>query len=88
MRKPPRSEAQSRTIDGSRASPPCPEQWRYTSGCAVWHSQHEKVRRMETATLFPPLVIAVVDDNPAEVYIIARVLHTHGLQGGVPPVCG
>jgi CheY-like chemotaxis protein len=80
MRKPPRSEAQSRAIDGSRASPPCPEQWRYTSGCAVWHSQHEKVRRMETAKPFPPLVIAVVDDNPAEVYIIARVLHTHGLQ--------
>jgi CheY-like chemotaxis protein len=80
MRKPPRSEAQSRTIDGSRASPPCPEQWRYTSGCAVWHSQHEKVTRMETTKPFPPLVIAVVDDNPADVYIIARVLHTHGLQ--------
>ena len=79
MLKPPRSEAQARAIYGSRASPPCPEQWRYTSGCAVWHSQHEKVRRMETATPFPPLVIAVVDDNPADVYIIARVLHTHGL---------
>jgi len=35
---------------------------------------------METATPFPPLVIAVVDDNPADVYIIARVLHTYGLQ--------
>jgi len=35
---------------------------------------------METATPFPPLVIAVVDDNPADGYIIARVLHTHGLQ--------
>ena len=46
----------------------------------MWHSQHEKVRRMETAKPFPPLVIAVVDDNPADVYIIARVLHTHGLQ--------
>jgi CheY-like chemotaxis protein len=28
----------------------------------------------------PPLLIAVVDDNPADVYIIARVLHAHGLQ--------
>jgi two-component system, chemotaxis family, response regulator Rcp1 len=55
-------------------------QWRYTSGCAVWHSQHEKVTRMETAPPFPPLVIAVVDDNPADVYIIARVLHAHDLQ--------
>ena len=35
---------------------------------------------METAKPFPPLVIAVVDANPAEVYIIARVLYTHGLQ--------
>src|SRR5919199_2538676 len=35
---------------------------------------------MKTAKPFPPLVIAVVDDNPADVYIIARVLHTHGLQ--------
>ena len=55
-------------------------QWRYTSGCAVWHSQHEKVTRMETAPPFPPLVIAVVDNNPADVYIIARVLHAHDLQ--------
>jgi len=35
---------------------------------------------METAKPFPPLVIAVVDDNPTDVYTIARVLHTHGLQ--------
>jgi CheY-like chemotaxis protein len=34
---------------------------------------------METATPFSLLVIAVVDDNPADVYIIARVLHAHGL---------
>ena len=34
---------------------------------------------METATPFPLLVIAVVDDNPADVYTIARVLHAHGL---------
>jgi CheY-like chemotaxis protein len=46
----------------------------------VWHIQHEKVLRMETAQPFPPLLIAVVDDNPADVYIIARVLHAHGLQ--------
>jgi CheY-like chemotaxis protein len=45
----------------------------------VWHIQHEKVTRMETAKPLPPLVIAVVDDNPADVYIIARVLHAHGL---------
>jgi CheY-like chemotaxis protein len=45
----------------------------------VWHRQHEKVRCMETDQSFPPLVIAVVDDNPADVYIIARVLHAHGL---------
>jgi CheY-like chemotaxis protein len=35
---------------------------------------------METAQPFPPLVIAVVEDNPADVYIIARVLHAHNLQ--------
>jgi len=35
---------------------------------------------METAPPFPPLVIAVVDNNPADVYIIARVLHAHDLQ--------
>jgi CheY-like chemotaxis protein len=35
---------------------------------------------METAKPLPPLVIAVVDDNPADVYIIARVLQAHGLQ--------
>ena len=80
MRKPPRSEAQASAIDGSRASPPCPEPWRYTSGCAVWHIQPGKVIRMEPAKPLSPLVIAVVDANPAEVYIIARVLHTHGLQ--------
>jgi CheY-like chemotaxis protein len=34
---------------------------------------------METDQSFPPLVIAVVEDNPADVYIIARVLHAHGL---------
>jgi CheY-like chemotaxis protein len=34
---------------------------------------------METDQSFPPLVIAVVDNNPADVYIIARVLHAHGL---------
>ena len=80
MLKPPRSEAQARALDGSRAAPPCPAPWRYTSGWAVWHSQHEKVRGMETAHPSSPLFIAVVDDNPADVSIIARVLHTHGLQ--------
>jgi CheY-like chemotaxis protein len=35
---------------------------------------------METATPHPLLVIAVVEDNPADVYCIARVLHAHGLQ--------
>ena len=34
---------------------------------------------METATPFPSLIIAVVEDNPADVYIIARVLQAHGL---------
>ncbi len=34
---------------------------------------------METATLFSPLFIAVVEDNPADVYFIARVLHAHQL---------
>jgi CheY-like chemotaxis protein len=46
----------------------------------VWHIQHEKVLRMETAKPSPPLVIAVVEDNPADVYIIGRVLHAHDLQ--------
>ena len=36
--------------------------------------------RMETATPHPLLVIAVVEDNPADVSCIARVLHAHGLQ--------
>jgi CheY-like chemotaxis protein len=35
---------------------------------------------METAKPLPPLVIAVVEDNPADVYFIARVLQAHGLQ--------
>jgi CheY-like chemotaxis protein len=35
---------------------------------------------METETPHPLLVIAVVEDNPADVYCIARVLHAHGLQ--------
>ena len=35
---------------------------------------------METAKSFPQLVIAVVEDNPADVYFIARVLQAHGLQ--------
>ena len=35
--------------------------------------------RMETATPHPLLVIAVVEDNPADVFCIARVLHAHGL---------
>ena len=34
---------------------------------------------METAKPPPPLVIAVVDDNPADVYFIARVLQAHGV---------
>jgi hypothetical protein len=34
--------------------------------------------RLETAHPLPPLVIAVVADNPAEGYVISRVLHAHG----------
>src|SRR5919205_2432225 len=34
---------------------------------------------METAQPFPLLVIAVVEDNPADVYFIARVLQAHQL---------
>jgi CheY-like chemotaxis protein len=34
---------------------------------------------MEIVKPFPPLVIAVVEDNPADVYIIARVLQSHQL---------
>jgi CheY-like chemotaxis protein len=34
---------------------------------------------METAKPLPSLLIAVVEDNPAEVYCIARVLQAHGL---------
>jgi CheY-like chemotaxis protein len=33
--------------------------------------------RMETAKPFSPLLIAVVEDNPADVSVIARVLHAH-----------
>jgi CheY-like chemotaxis protein len=35
---------------------------------------------METAQSLSPLLIAVVEDNPADVYIIARVLQTHKLE--------
>ena len=35
--------------------------------------------RMETATPLPPLVIAVVEDHPAEVSCITRMLQAHGL---------
>jgi CheY-like chemotaxis protein len=35
---------------------------------------------MKTATPYPLLVIAVVEDNPADVSIISQVLHAHGLQ--------
>src|SRR5262245_51171284 len=35
---------------------------------------------METSQPLPPLVIAVVEDNPADVYCIARVLQAHGVQ--------
>ena len=34
---------------------------------------------METANPLPPLLIAVVEDNPADVYFITRVLHAHGV---------
>ena len=34
---------------------------------------------METATPYPLLVIAVVEENPADVSYIARVLHAHGV---------
>jgi len=35
---------------------------------------------MKTATLHPLLVIAVVEDNPADVYFISQVLRAHGVQ--------
>jgi CheY-like chemotaxis protein len=35
---------------------------------------------METAKPLPPLLIAVVEDNPADMYFIARVLQTHQLE--------
>jgi two-component system, chemotaxis family, response regulator Rcp1 len=50
------------------------------AGDVVCHLQHEKVMRMETATPHPLLVIAVVEDNPADVSRIARGLHAHGMQ--------
>jgi|RhiMetdeSRZDD1v2_1073273.scaffolds.fasta_scaffold69664_3 response regulator RpfG family c-di-GMP phosphodiesterase len=34
---------------------------------------------METAPSLPPLVIAVVDANAADVYFMARVLQVHGV---------
>jgi chemotaxis family two-component system response regulator Rcp1 len=34
---------------------------------------------MKTAHPFPPLIIAVVEDNPADVSCIARVLQAYGL---------
>jgi len=37
---------------------------------------------LETAKSLPRLVIAVVEDNPAEVYFIEGVLQVHGLQYG------
>jgi len=40
-----------------------------------WH----RWRRMATAHPRPPLAVAVVDDNPADVYVIAQVLHAHGM---------
>ena len=43
------------------------------------YSQYETVRRMETATSPSPLLITVVEDNPADVYCIARVLHAYQL---------
>jgi CheY-like chemotaxis protein len=69
----------SHVVGGRCTSPPWPGPWRYTSGCAVWHIQPGKVIRMEPAQPLSPLVIAV-EDNPADVYLIARVLYTHGLQ--------
>jgi CheY-like chemotaxis protein len=35
---------------------------------------------METAQPPSPLLITVVEDNPADVYFISRVLQAHGLQ--------
>ena len=46
----------------------------------MWHITYKKVLCMETAKAFPPLLIAVVEDNPADVYFIARVLHAHQVQ--------
>jgi CheY-like chemotaxis protein len=34
---------------------------------------------MDTAAPLPPIAILVVDDNPADVYFIRRVLDAHGL---------
>jgi CheY-like chemotaxis protein len=52
----------------------------YFSTYAVWSIQHGNVTAMETPTSHPLLVIAVVEDNPADVYIISQVLHAHKLQ--------
>jgi CheY-like chemotaxis protein len=41
--------------------------------------QQGNVTAMETATPLSPLVIAVVDHHPADVYFIARVLEAHAL---------
>jgi CheY-like chemotaxis protein len=46
----------------------------------VWHIKYKKVLCMETAKPLSPLLIAVVEDNPVDVYFIARVLHAHQLQ--------
>ena len=43
----------------------------------MWDIQHEHVIRMETAKPLPPLVMAVVAENPAEGYCMAQVLPAH-----------
>jgi two-component system, chemotaxis family, response regulator Rcp1 len=45
----------------------------------VWPIQREKVLCMEIANPLSPLLITVVENNPADVYCIARVLQAHQL---------
>jgi two-component system, chemotaxis family, response regulator Rcp1 len=50
----------------------------YFSTWAVWSSSRERHCHGDR-DLVPPVVIAVVEDNPADVYIISQVLHAHQL---------
>jgi hypothetical protein len=53
--------------------------WVYTSGCAMWsHPAWERHCHGDRAPMLA-LVIAVVEDNPADVYCSVRVLQAYGL---------